>query len=89
MCMDYNGGVQFMNSCNESELFKSANICLQQVNTEFEKPEEYQQNLLSLKSEYNKSNYKYVKECTMLSLKMFRVDNFNPISIWNSLAIEI
>jgi len=60
VCMDYNGGVQFMNSCNESELFKSANINLKPMVTEFEKPEDYQQNLLTAKAEYNKSDFRYV-----------------------------
>lgn len=60
VCMDYNGGVQFMNSCNESEVFKDAKIELKPLTTEFEKPEEYNQNLVSAKSEYNKTNYKMV-----------------------------
>jgi hypothetical protein len=60
VCMDYNGGVQFMNSCNESELFKDAKINLKSMVTEFERPEEYAQNLYSAKSEYNRSDYKYV-----------------------------
>jgi hypothetical protein len=60
ICMDYNGGVQFMNSCNESELFKDAKINLKPITTEFERPEEYTQNLYSAKSEYNKSDYKHV-----------------------------
>ena len=60
VCMDYNGGVQFMNSCNESELFKSEGINLKQIVTEFEKPEDYAQNLISAKNEYNKSDCKYV-----------------------------
>jgi hypothetical protein len=60
VCMDYNGGVQFMNSCNESELFKDAKINLKPMVTEFERPEEYAQNLYSAKTEYNKSDYKYV-----------------------------
>jgi hypothetical protein len=60
ICMDYNGGVQFMNSCNESELFKDAKISLKSIVTEFERPEEYAQNLYAAKSEYNKSDYKYV-----------------------------
>lgn len=60
VCMDYNGGVQFMNSCNESELFKDANINLKQIATEFERPEDYPQNLISAKAEYNKTDYKYV-----------------------------
>jgi hypothetical protein len=60
VCMDYNGGVQFMNSCNESELFKDAKINLKPMTTEFERSEEYAQNLYSAKSEYNKTDYKYV-----------------------------
>ena len=60
ICMDYNGGVQFMNSCNESELFKNENIELKSMLTEFERPEDYQQNIISVKSEYNKTNFKYV-----------------------------
>jgi len=60
VCMDYNGGVQFMNSCNESELFKDAKIQLKSIVTEFERPEEYQMNLASAKSEYNKSDFRYV-----------------------------
>jgi len=60
VCMDYNGGVQFMNSCNESEIFKDAKINLKSIITEFERPEEYTQNLYSAKTEYNKLDYKYV-----------------------------
>lgn len=74
--MDYNGGVQFMSSCNESELFKSANIELKALTTEFEKPEEYAQNLASAKAEYNKSNYK----CVILR---------KPTSSWIRLANEL
>jgi hypothetical protein len=60
ICMDYNGGVQFMNSCNESELFKDEKIELKCVTTEFERPEEYQSNLYTAKSEYNKTDYRTV-----------------------------
>lgn len=60
ICMDYNGGVQFMSSCNESEAFISAGINLQALTTEFEKPEEYSQNILAAKNEYNKSINKIV-----------------------------
>lgn len=60
ICMDYNGGVQFMNSCNESELFKDAKINLKPITTEFERPEEYSQNIYAAKMEYNKTDYKYI-----------------------------
>ena len=60
ICMDYNGGVQFMNSCNESELFKDANINLKPITIEFERSEEYAANLSSARMEYNKTDYRYV-----------------------------
>jgi len=60
ICMDYNGGVQFMNSCNESELFKDAKINLKPMLTEFERSEEYNQNILSAKTEYNKSENRFI-----------------------------
>ena len=60
ICMDYNGGVQFMNSCNESELFKEAKIELKPIATEFERPEDYNQNIYMAKAEYNRSDYRYV-----------------------------
>ena len=60
ICMDYNGGVQFMNSCNESELFKDAKINLKPIVTEFERPDDYIQNIHAAKMEYNKSDFKYV-----------------------------
>ena len=77
--MDYNGGVQFMNSCNESELFKDAKINLKSMITEFERPEEYAQNLYSAKTEYNKSDYKYVflRKPTFALLSCIRYKRIN------------
>jgi len=60
VCGDYNGGVQFLQACNESELFKQKKIKLQQIEVPFDKPEEYQANLRSFKNEYNKNDYKHV-----------------------------
>ena len=60
VCGDYNGGVQFLQACNESELFKQKKIKLRQVEVPFDKPEEYQANLRSFKNEYNKDDYKHV-----------------------------
>jgi len=60
VCGDYNGGVQFLQACNESELFKQKKIKLKQIEVPFDKPEEYQANLRSFKNEYNKDDYKHV-----------------------------
>ena len=34
---DYNGGVQFMNSCNESTIFKDKNLKLETIEAELDK----------------------------------------------------
>ena len=59
ICGDYNGGVQFINSCNESELFKKANVCIGVIDVELEKPEQWHQDILQFKSEYNHKERKY------------------------------
>ena len=60
VCGDYNGGVQFLQACNESEMFKQKKIKLKQIEVPFDKPEEYQVNLTAFKNEYNKDDYKHV-----------------------------
>ena len=60
MCGDYNGGVQFMQACNESETFKQKKIKLQTIEVGLDKPEEYQKDLRSYKRQYNKENYQHI-----------------------------
>jgi intein/homing endonuclease len=60
ICGDYNGGVQFIASCNESELFKKAGVhihCIDEVN--FDHPEEYHDELLLMKEKYDITTRKY------------------------------
>ena len=57
---DYNGGVQFMNSCNESEVFKKQNLRLEAIDAELDKAQDYNKNILKLKNQYNKTNRKFV-----------------------------
>jgi hypothetical protein len=52
---DYNGGVQFINSCNESEIFKKLNIHLGVIEAELDKAQDYEKNLRKLKHQYNLS----------------------------------
>jgi len=59
ICGDYNGGVQFIDSCNESELFKSSNINIGVIGMDIDKSEEYNDNMVKLKNEYNISGRKY------------------------------
>ncbi len=60
VCGDYNGGVQFLQACNESELFKSKNIKLKTIEVGLDKPEEYQNDLRVYKTQYNKGEHKHV-----------------------------
>jgi len=60
ICGDYNGGVQFLQACNESELFKNKEIKLQQIEVAFDRPEEYQNDLRLFKQEYNKGDRKNI-----------------------------
>ena len=50
---DYNGGVQFINACNESSLFKKNKINIGCLNTNFDDIEHYQQKLIEGKKEYS------------------------------------
>lgn len=56
--MDFMGGVQFLSSCNESELFKSAKIEIKTIDVEVENPEEYQQNIQEIRQNYNQTDKK-------------------------------
>ena len=58
ICGDYNGGVQFLNAANESELFKSSKIEIKTIDTELDDIENYQKALRLAKGEYNLSDRK-------------------------------
>jgi hypothetical protein len=57
---DYNGGVQFINAVNESQLFKSQNIKIKTLDGDFDKMDTYNQELRAAKLQYNKKDYKYL-----------------------------
>ena len=50
---DYNGGVQFLNAVNESSVFKKQNKKIGIMSSGFDKPEEYNKDLLDLKRQYD------------------------------------
>ena len=52
---DYNGGVQFINSCNESDIFKKINIKLGVIDADLDKALDYEKNLGKVKQQYNLS----------------------------------
>lgn len=56
---DYNGGVQFINACNESSLFKESKIKIKTLTSDFEKPENYQDDLKNAKAEYDLNERRY------------------------------
>lgn len=53
MVGDYNGGVQFLNACNESEIFKEANLKIDCFDADFDNPQEYQNALRDARNQYN------------------------------------
>ena len=57
---DYNGGVQFIQACNESEIFQSKDKKLKTIDVPFDNPEEYQSDLRKFRMEYNYSDNKIV-----------------------------
>jgi hypothetical protein len=54
ICGDYNGGVQFIQACNESSIFKQKGIKLRTIDVPFDNPEDYKADLRSFKSQYDK-----------------------------------
>ena len=59
ICGDYNGGVQFINSCNESAIFKNEKIKIGVIDVDLEKPENWHSDIMSFKSQYNVKSKNY------------------------------
>ena len=59
ICGDYNGGVQFINSCNESAIFKNEKIKIGVIDVDLEKPENWHSDIISFKSQYNVKSKNY------------------------------
>jgi hypothetical protein len=59
ICGDYNGGVQFINACNESQMFKTENVNIGVIEIDIEKPESYHADILDFKNQYNVKSKKY------------------------------
>ena len=57
---DYNGGLQFLNACNESGTFKKLNLKMTQIDAELDNQKEYEKNLRKLKNNINKKERKFV-----------------------------
>jgi hypothetical protein len=55
---DYNGGVQFLNACNESSLFKQNNLNIKTIGSDLDNLENYQQALRDAKLEYSLNSKK-------------------------------
>jgi hypothetical protein len=62
--MDYNGGVQFFNSVNESEIFKKKGIKLGAIEADLDNPLEYAKGLKEVRNQYNKKtrNFCYLRK---------------------------
>ena len=55
---DYAGGVQFFSACNESEIFKQDKLQLKIIEADFERPENYNDDLQKARNQYNKNESK-------------------------------
>lgn len=53
---DYNGGVQFLNACNESDLFKSNNLKIDCFDADFDDVQNYNTALREARNQYNVSS---------------------------------
>ena len=53
---DYNGGVQFINSCNESDMFKKEKLHIGVFDPKLDNPQDYQKDLRDARRGYNKSS---------------------------------
>jgi hypothetical protein len=73
---DYNGGVQFLNAANESNLFKTKKRKIKLLSASFDKQEEYSNDLMDTKKEYN------VDDNTICFLR-------KPSSSWIRIANEL
>ena len=55
---DYNGGVQFINSCNESDIFKKDNLNIGIIDAGLDNPHERVEDLKKLRKDYNLNSKK-------------------------------
>ena len=53
---DYNGGVQFINSCNESDMFKKEKLEIGVFDPKLDNPHDYEKDLRDARRSYNKSS---------------------------------
>lgn len=54
--MDYNGGLQFLNSVNESAEFKEKGIKINTIEAEVDDPTTYEKAMIEVKNQYNRKN---------------------------------
>lgn len=59
ICGDYNGGVQFIQACNESKLFQESKIFINVMEVDFDKPDVYIDDLREFKNQYNRKERRY------------------------------
>lgn len=57
---DYNGGVQFLNACKESGIFKKQNLKIDTIDAELDNLKDYQKGVRKLKNQINKESRKFV-----------------------------
>jgi len=61
---DYNGGVQFINSVNESKLFKDSKIKIETISAKFDDMTKYNESLIDAKQQYQQGKICYLRTPT-------------------------
>ena len=61
---DYNGGVQFINSVNESKIFKDSKIKIETIDAKFDDMTKYNESLVDAKSQYQQGKICYLRTPT-------------------------
>lgn len=64
MCGDYMGGLQFVNACNESEIFKDKGLKIGLLEGDFDDPTKYEEDLKEMKRGYRPTqrNFCYLRQ---------------------------
>jgi intein/homing endonuclease len=82
---DYNGGVQFINSVNESQLFKEDKIQINLMDVKFDDLTKYEESLREAKSQYNSGKTCYLRTPSSIWIRQANEllqRNFDHKKIW-------
>ena len=82
---DYNGGVQFINSVNESQLFKQDKINIDLMDVKFDDPTKYNESLIDARSQHKQGKKCYLRTPSSIWIRQANEmlqRNFDHKKIW-------